>query len=101
LHCEGCLCYDFDHIVPYAKGGLTEQDNCQILQTRANRWKSDKVGVTKEQLRDVSCDLHLSEREMDLLELSLWGDVKRRGLVYKNMNVGEEERFMKESEGGV
>lgn len=25
LHCEGCLCYDFDHIVPYSKGGLTER----------------------------------------------------------------------------
>jgi hypothetical protein len=36
------------------------EDNCQILQTRANRWKSAKMGVTKEQLRDVSCDLQLS-----------------------------------------
>lgn len=102
MNCEGCLCYEFDHIVPYSKGGLTEQDNCQILQTRANRWKSAKMGVTKEQLRDVSCDLQLSEREMDLLELSLWGDVKRRGLVFKHLNVGEQELLNtepKESEG--
>jgi hypothetical protein len=39
---------------------------------------------------------------MDLLELSLWGDVKRRGLVFKHLNVGEQERLNtepKESEG--
>jgi hypothetical protein len=30
---------------------------------------------------------------MDLLELSLWGDVRRRGLVFKHLNVGEQERL--------
>lgn len=89
------------------------------------------MGVTKEQLRDVSCDLQLSgthaqlfvfwrafwlvtvtrvdlsrnlEREMDLLELSLWGDVRRRGLVFKHLNVGEQERLnneAKESESSL
>ncbi|CAI7753960.1 unnamed protein product [Closterium sp. NIES-53] len=37
--CMGCLCYEFDHIVPYSKGGPTSVENCQVLQTRVNRFK--------------------------------------------------------------
>ncbi len=46
--------------MPFSKGGETTIENCQILQTRTNRWKSDKVGPTKEELRNVSCDMNLS-----------------------------------------
>ncbi|GKF90176.1 HNH endonuclease domain-containing protein [Tanacetum coccineum] len=46
-NCQGCLCYEYDHIHPYSKGGASDLDNCQILQTRVNRRKSDKVDVDK------------------------------------------------------
>ena len=40
--CHGSLCHEYDHIVPFSKGGKTEVSNCQILQTGVNRFKSDK-----------------------------------------------------------
>lgn len=40
--CHGALCHEYDHIVPFSKGGKTEVANCQILQTGVNRFKSDK-----------------------------------------------------------
>uniref|UniRef100_A0A0E0CVT4 HNH domain-containing protein n=1 Tax=Oryza meridionalis TaxID=40149 RepID=A0A0E0CVT4_9ORYZ len=30
--CPGCLCHDYDHIVPYSKGGKSTLENCQVLQ---------------------------------------------------------------------
>ncbi|XP_071731577.1 uncharacterized protein [Rutidosis leptorrhynchoides] len=30
--CPGCLCHDYDHIIPYSKGGQSTLENCQILQ---------------------------------------------------------------------
>ncbi|CAJ2664570.1 unnamed protein product [Trifolium pratense] len=32
--CPGCLCHDYDHIVPYSKGGKSTLENCQVLQVR-------------------------------------------------------------------
>nr|XP_007155300.1 hypothetical protein PHAVU_003G189200g [Phaseolus vulgaris]ESW27294.1 hypothetical protein PHAVU_003G189200g [Phaseolus vulgaris] len=32
--CPGCLCHDYDHIVPYSKGGESTLENCQVLQAR-------------------------------------------------------------------
>ena len=29
--CHGSLCHEYDHIVPFSKGGKTEVANCQIL----------------------------------------------------------------------
>ncbi|GJT84837.1 HNH endonuclease domain-containing protein [Tanacetum coccineum] len=55
-NCQGCLCYEYDHIHPHAKGlyrwGPSVLDNCQILQTKVNRRKLDKVGY--------SCDYKFS-----------------------------------------
>jgi len=48
---------------PFAKGGATETSNCQILQTRVNRWKSDKVGVTLDELRKASCSISYSGKD--------------------------------------
>lgn len=38
-------------------GGESTYDNCQILQTRVNRFKSDKDSVDPTQLRRYSCDI--------------------------------------------
>ncbi|XP_049935254.1 uncharacterized protein LOC116258297 isoform X2 [Nymphaea colorata] len=32
--CPGCVCYDFDHILPFSKGGRSSLENCQVLQER-------------------------------------------------------------------
>ncbi|XP_052179947.1 uncharacterized protein LOC127793193 isoform X1 [Diospyros lotus] len=32
--CSGCLCHDYDHIVPYSKGGKSILENCQVLQKK-------------------------------------------------------------------
>ncbi|CAL2261852.1 unnamed protein product [Prunus armeniaca] len=56
-NCQGCLCFEYDHIVPFSKGGESTEDNCQILQTRVNRFKSDKDQIDKTQLKGYSCDV--------------------------------------------
>ncbi|XP_052176938.1 uncharacterized protein LOC127791157 isoform X5 [Diospyros lotus] len=38
-------------------GGESVAENCQILQTRVNRFKSDKDKVDATQLRGYSCDI--------------------------------------------
>ena len=52
--CQGPLCHEYDHIVPYSKGGRTSIENCQILQRQVNLYKSNKVEVTYEELKNVS-----------------------------------------------
>nr|GEW20521.1 hypothetical protein [Tanacetum cinerariifolium] len=36
-NCQGGLCYEYDHINPYAQGGAYVLKNCQILQTKVNK----------------------------------------------------------------
>jgi hypothetical protein len=101
--CEGCLCYEYDHIRPFSKGlccpclrltccnrlqfvvmaklgvimvnflnarvlktfsslwmcvgGKTEVSNCQILQSRVNRLKSNRSDLASVDLKQFSCDL--------------------------------------------
>nr|GEZ23570.1 HNH endonuclease domain-containing protein [Tanacetum cinerariifolium] len=59
-NCQGCLCFEYDHILPYSKGGESVIDNCQILQTRVNRFKSDKDDVDTARLRGYSCDINFT-----------------------------------------
>ncbi len=42
-HKEPNLLLEIDHIIPVAKGGLTEEDNLQTLCWKCNRSKSDKL----------------------------------------------------------
>lgn len=74
--CFGPLCHEYDHINPFSKGGKTTIENCQILQTRANRFKSNK-SPSEQELKENSLNEHLSNREMDLIELVIYGDVKK------------------------
>ena len=41
----------------WGAGGESVAENCQILQTRVNRFKSDKDNVDKTQLQGYSCDV--------------------------------------------
>ncbi|KAJ6749185.1 HNH ENDONUCLEASE [Salix purpurea] len=59
-NCHGCLCYEYDHILPFSKGGESTVDNCQILQTRVNRFKSNKQELNKTQLKGYSCEINFT-----------------------------------------
>ncbi|KAI4335950.1 hypothetical protein L6164_014543 [Bauhinia variegata] len=78
-NCQGCLCFEYDHIVPFSKGGESVADNCQILQTRVNRFKSDKDQVDPTRLKGYSCDINFTDRELDVIEMAVYGDVVRPG----------------------
>uniref|UniRef100_A0A804U6W4 HNH nuclease domain-containing protein n=1 Tax=Zea mays TaxID=4577 RepID=A0A804U6W4_MAIZE len=60
--CHGCLCYEYDHIVPFSKGGESTVENCQILQTRVNRSKSDKAWVAQAEMQGFSCDIMFTDK---------------------------------------
>ena len=75
--CHGTLCHEYDHIVPYSKGGKTVVANCQVLQTSANRFKSNKVNVPDEEMRKNSKKHRLNYRDMDLMEYAVYGEVHR------------------------
>ncbi|CAM8999064.1 unnamed protein product [Rhodiola kirilowii] len=74
--CAGCLCHDYDHIQPYSKGGQSTLDNCQVLQTRVNRSKGNRTDHSRAELIQKSSYCRVSGRDMDLLELSAYGNVQ-------------------------
>ncbi|KAK3153521.1 hypothetical protein QOZ80_2BG0175890 [Eleusine coracana subsp. coracana] len=86
--CQGCLCYEYDHIVPFSKGESTV-DNCQILQTRVNRSKSDKAWVAEAEMRGFSCDIKFADKELDIIEMAVYGDVIRPGKQCRCRTVAE------------
>jgi hypothetical protein len=75
-NCDGVLCYEYDHIIPYSSGGATNASNCQILQSRVNRLKSNQL-LTTDEMNGFSSRYEYSMEEMDLVEMSVYGDVKR------------------------
>ncbi|KAL7153284.1 hypothetical protein ABFS83_04G157000 [Erythranthe nasuta] len=75
--CPGCLCHDYDHIVPYSKGGKSTLENCQVLQATVNRSKGNRTEISKSDLIQKSAYCRVSGRDMDLLELSAFGNVRR------------------------
>ncbi|KAM0053504.1 hypothetical protein Hdeb2414_s0007g00260301 [Helianthus debilis subsp. tardiflorus] len=54
------MCFEYDQIVPFSKGGEPVVESRQILQTRVNRFKSDKDQLDKTQLRGYSCDINFT-----------------------------------------
>ncbi|XP_078440810.1 HNH endonuclease [Wolffia australiana] len=80
--CPGCYCHDYDHITPFSKGGLSTLDNCQVLRASVNRAKGNKTEISKAELiqmsvrRTPACRAP-SDREMDFMELSAYGDIRR------------------------
>nr|KYP55549.1 hypothetical protein KK1_001761 [Cajanus cajan] len=77
LGCPGCLCHDYDHILPYSKGGESTLENCQVLQATVNRAKGNRTEISKAELIQKSSYCRVSDRDMDLLELSAYGNVRR------------------------
>uniref|UniRef100_A0A5B7AZD5 HNH nuclease domain-containing protein n=1 Tax=Davidia involucrata TaxID=16924 RepID=A0A5B7AZD5_DAVIN len=75
--CPGCLCHDYDHIIPYSKGGKSTLENCQVLQATVNRSKGNRTEISKADLIQKSAYCRVSGRDMDLLELSAYGNVRR------------------------
>ncbi|KAL1831593.1 hypothetical protein ACET3Z_001244 [Daucus carota] len=62
--CPGCLCHDYDHILPYSKATV-------------NRSKGNRTEISKADLIQKSSYCRVSGRDMDLLELSAYGNVRR------------------------
>lgn len=79
FNCQGCLCFEYDHIIPFSKGGESVAENCQILQTRVNRLKANKDEVDVSSLKGYSCDLKFTDKELDVIEMAVYGDVIRPG----------------------
>ncbi|CAL5198390.1 unnamed protein product [Lathyrus oleraceus] len=75
--CPGCLCHDYDHIVPYSKGGQSTLENCQVLQATVNRSKGNRTDISRSDLIQKSSYCRVSDRDMDMLELSAFGNVRR------------------------
>ncbi|KAF7850541.1 hypothetical protein BT93_L5293 [Corymbia citriodora subsp. variegata] len=75
--CAGCLCHDYDHILPYSKGGKSTLENCQVLQATVNRSKGNQTEISRADLIRRSSYCRVSDRDMDLLELSAYGNVRR------------------------
>lgn len=48
-------------------GGESVAENCQILQTRVNRFKSDKEAVGTDELQQYACDIKFSGKYSFLL----------------------------------
>mmetsp|Transcript_5311 Transcript_5311/g.15865 ORF Transcript_5311/g.15865 Transcript_5311/m.15865 type:complete len:147 (+) Transcript_5311:86-526(+) len=97
--CEGCMCHEYDHIFPHSKGGETDVLNCQLLQTRVNRRKGDKTGVNDDVLKGFSCDTNFSERELDLVEMAIYGNVRRLGLNCRCKSIDEMRMAMEAMTG--
>ncbi|XVF54329.1 hypothetical protein PTKIN_Ptkin05aG0172400 [Pterospermum kingtungense] len=74
--CPGCLCHDYDHIIPYSKGGKSNLENCQVLQATVNRSKGNRTELSKADLVQRSSYCRVSGRDMDLIELSAYGNVR-------------------------
>mmetsp|Transcript_258 Transcript_258/g.642 ORF Transcript_258/g.642 Transcript_258/m.642 type:complete len:168 (-) Transcript_258:316-819(-) len=96
-NCQGPLCVEFDHIHPISKGGTGDLSNCQILQSRANKSKGNKLPPPRgQELRRIS-DLtwrDLSNEDLDAIELAVYGDVYRDGKLYRGLpsKARKEER---------
>ena len=74
--CKGAICHEYDHIIPFSKGGKTIVSNCQILQTSVNRYKSNKVNVPDFELKENGKRIFFKHIEMDKFEHAIYGDVR-------------------------
>ncbi|KAL5663873.1 hypothetical protein ACJX0J_023981, partial [Zea mays] len=69
--------------------GESTVENCQILQTRVNRSKSDKAWVAQAEMQGFSCDIMFTDKELDIIEMAVYGDVIRPGKQCRCRTVAE------------
>mmetsp|Transcript_9024 Transcript_9024/g.39793 ORF Transcript_9024/g.39793 Transcript_9024/m.39793 type:complete len:149 (-) Transcript_9024:225-671(-) len=93
--CDGCLCHEFDHIQPHSKGGPSSLANCQLLQTRVNRRKGNQE-IDDARMGELGCEIKFSERELDLVEMAVYGNVRRSGLNCRCKSVDEMHKSMED-----
>ncbi|CAL5346989.1 unnamed protein product [Camellia sinensis] len=60
----------------FHQGGKSTLENCQVLQATVNRSKGNRTEISKEDLIQKSSYCRVSGRDMDLLELSAYGNVR-------------------------
>lgn len=75
--CMGPHCYEYDHIVPFSKGGESILENCQILNTYLNRAKSNRTDISFSEFRGISPKYMVTEEELDIIEKSVFGNIQR------------------------
>lgn len=75
--CHGPLCHEYDHIIPFSKGGETTVRNCQILQTYANKLKGNKIINDQKELSGISLKAKVTEYHMDMMEEAVYGNIKK------------------------
>ncbi|KAG6410275.1 hypothetical protein SASPL_128329 [Salvia splendens] len=63
--------------VPDVLGGKSTLENCQVLQATVNRSKGNRTEISKSELIRKSAYCRVSDRDMDFLELSSYGNVRR------------------------
>ena len=73
--CDGCLCHEYDHIIPFSKGGRSILENCQILQQRVNRYKGNEEDDPGK-LKSYSCQKKFTQEELNVVEMALYGDIR-------------------------
>ncbi|GJD11203.1 hypothetical protein Gasu2_53420 [Galdieria sulphuraria] len=94
----GPFCMDFDHVVPLSKGGESVLDNCQVLQTTANRHKGDRLVEPttdiKKYYKEISDRRVLPlQRHLDIVEFYVYGDVIRHGRRYYGLPLPTYDSF--------
>ena len=87
--CEGCLCHEYDHILPFSKGGQTNVSNCQILQTRVNRLKGNQDN-NLDLMQGYSCQNIFTTEELDVVELAVYGNIKRKDRNCRSPSIYEQ-----------
>jgi hypothetical protein len=71
--CPGLMCYEYDHIVPFSRGGPSCLSNCQILQTSTNRKKGNRFDDELSQQYQHSHAVQV----LDAIEMAIWGNILR------------------------
>ncbi|GJQ13500.1 hypothetical protein GpartN1_g5291.t1 [Galdieria partita] len=94
----GPFCMDYDHVVPLSKGGESILDNCQVLQTTANRHKGDRLVESntdiKKYYKEISDRRVLPlQRHLDIVEFYVYGDVIRHGRRYYGLPMPTFDSF--------
>lgn len=75
--CFGDFCHEYDHIVPFSKGGKTNYENCQILKTSVNRFKSNKEDIKFSEYTKFRNSKIYTEDELDFIETTIYGNISR------------------------